>query len=339
MRSIGRPVVLGLALLMIRISSAADVAVKEGWVETPDGVSLFYRKVGTGRELIVYLHGGPGSNFRGNGTLMDPLAGGSRTLVMYDQRGSGLSTLITDPARLTAGDHVRDLEAVRRHFGASRISLIGLSWGSGLAVLYATQYPQRVKRLLLVSPMSPAREFDTVRLQTLTTVSGAEEAQRRQTVMDEIRTADDETTRALCREYSDLVFRAYLSRPTRAALARAAERCDIPPEAIRNRFVVAQATFASLGDYDFRPLLKRLRVPALVLEGAETNVPLEATREWVRHLPKGRLLLIPRAGHELFLDEPEAFLRAAGEFLRGRFPAGAQSSLHPERSEGSMEKE
>jgi proline iminopeptidase len=312
-----------IAVAVPPLRAADSNAVTQGYVQTADGVSLFFRRVGSGKELTVYLHGGPGSNFRGNGTLMDPLAGDGRSLVMYDQRGSGLSTLISDPARLTVDDHVRDLEAVRQHFGAGRMSLIGLSWGSGLAALYATKHPGRVTRLLLVSPMSPAKEFDTVRMQALHAASGEAEVQRRASVVQEIATADDDATRLLCREYSDLVFRAYLTRPTTEALGRASERCDIPAPAIRNRFVVANVTFKSLGDYDFRPMLQRLRMPALVLEGAETNVPLEATREWTRNLPASRLLLLPRAGHELFLDEPDAFLRAAREFLNGNFPGGA----------------
>jgi pimeloyl-ACP methyl ester carboxylesterase len=52
-----------------------------------------------------------------------------------------------------------------------------------------------------------------------------------------------------------------------------------------------------------------------VLEGTESNVPLEGTREWAQALPNGRLQLVPHAGHELFLDQPAAFLKAAEEFL------------------------
>ena len=55
--------------------------------------------------------------------------------------------------------------------------------------------------------------------------------------------------------------------------------CDEPAAAIRNFPIVNRAVFQSLGDYDFRPLLAKLRVPALVVEGARTNVPLDATRE------------------------------------------------------------
>ena len=42
-------------------------------------------------------------------------------------------------------------------------------------------------------------------------------------------------------------------------------------------------------------------------------------------LPKGRLLLLPDAGHELFVDQPEAFRRAVDMFLAGTYPKGAET--------------
>ena len=303
-------------------SPAPPDAVREGFLAGDEGVRLFFRRVGAGRNVVVYLHGGPGSNFRGNGTEMDALARG-RTLVMYDQRGSGLSEIVTDPKRLTVDHHVRDLEAVRRHFGARRISLIGLSWGSGLAVHYAARHPEAVERLLLVSPMPLTSALLAERKLELARALGERDAARWSEIRVELVRAGDAEAPILCREISNLTFRAYLKNPTPAALARAAERCDIPPAAFRNRPVVEAATFASLGDFDFRSMLARLRVPALVFEGRESSLPLEPTREWARALPQAHLLLIPHAGHELFLDQPEAFLTAAEEFLKGRVPAGA----------------
>ena len=120
-----------------------------------------------------------------------------------------------------------------------------------------------------------------------------------------------------------MVFRLYLARPAPEMLGLARFRCTTHPDAIRNRPVVEAATMGSLGDWDFRPLLQRLTMPVLVMEGARTNVPLDATRAWVSALPNARLLLIEDAGHEFFLDQPQRYERAADLFLRGRFPPGS----------------
>ena len=294
----------------------------EGYLNGADGVRLFYRKVGSGRQFAVFLHGGPGSNFRGSGDFMEPLAVG-RTVIMYDQRGSGLSEVVSEPKLLTAAHHVRDLEAVRSHFGIERMSLIGLSWGTALASLYAVEYPERVERLLLVSPMSPTKKFADERRARLNSLLGKATVSRRTEILKELPLANDEKTVALCREVSDITFRLYLADVTLQKLRHAASRCDIPPGAIRNRPVVDSATFASIGEWDFRPVLSRLPMPTLIVEGTETNVPLDATRVWADVMPNARLLLIPKAGHELFLDQPAVFAKAAEQFLNGRFPKGS----------------
>jgi proline iminopeptidase len=311
--------------------SPGSARVSEGYVMTPDRVRLFYRKLAQGKDVAVYVHGGPGANFRGQDTYIDQLAQG-RTIVMYDQRGSGRSDVVTDPHRLTVEHMVSDLEAVRRHFGARRITLIGLSWGAALAALYTARHPDRVERLLLISPMAPSFAFDEQRNKALNALLSPEQLRRRRELRKRMAASSDAEAVAICREQIDITFGTqYVAHPTASKLEEAKRRCDIPPAAIRNRYVVEAAVFdehGSLHNWDFRPMLSRFRVPTLVMEGTETAVPLDATRAWAAAIPNARLLLIPGAGHELFLDEPVLFVRAAREFLAGRLPAGAVRVAH-----------
>lgn len=292
----------------------------DGYVAGADGVRIFYRKVGRGDEVVVCVHGGPGLNMASGCRDTEPLAHG-RTVIMYDQRGSGRSELVSDPHRLTPSDHVRDLEALRRQLGVERMSLVGFSWGAGLAALYAMEHPDRVKRLLLVAPLPPARTpYWEQRLAKIKAKMGTEVSARMDSIRRRIPQADDSETVALCRELR-IGYRAYLANP--ANLSRVRDRCDMSPASIRNGMLVSRATLDALGDWDFRPRLARLRMPALVVEGAESEVPLEATREWAAALPSARLILIPHAGHELWAEQPADFLRVAAQFLDGRYPKDA----------------
>lgn len=299
-----------------------ESGVSEGYLTTSDGVRIFFRKVGDGKDVVVYLHGGPGSNFRGQEEYVEPLAR-RRTLVFYDQRGSGLSQIITDPKLLTASNHVQDLEEVRKHFRAKKMTILGLSWGSALAALYAERYPDRVKRIVFISPMSPRRALLDDRIAKLNSLRTPNENARRRELQQKLQNALDSEVVAICREFSNSTFYLYFADPTAEKLAHAARRCDIPAAAIRNRPVVEAAVFGSLGNWDLRPILRQLSMPALVMEGDRTNVPLDATREFAAALPNSRLLLIPNAGHEFFVDQPKAFQSTVEIFLRGRFPAGA----------------
>jgi proline iminopeptidase len=317
-------VLLGVLLQASPAPSPSPVVV-EGRFPGSGGTRLFYRKVGSGPKTVVFVHGGPGSNFRGAGDSIEALADARHSVVLYDQRGSGQSDLETIPALLTAAHHVRDLEALRVHLGAERMTLVGLSWGAGLAALYAAEHPRRVERLVLLSPMAPARKpFWDQRMAKMAALRGEAASARRAEIQAKLPTASDDETRALCRELSDDLFRLYLHEPTPEKLAHAALRCDIPPAAIRNRPVVEAATLASLGEWDFRPKLETITAPTLIVEGAESKVPLDATREWAVVMPNARLLLIPDAGHEAFADQPEVFAAAMRQFLRGRFPPDAE---------------
>jgi pimeloyl-ACP methyl ester carboxylesterase len=66
-------------------------------------------------------------------------------------------------------------------------------------------------------------------------------------------------------------------------------------------------------------MLKHISVPVLVIEGAKTNVPLNATKEYVRIIKNAKLVLVPNAGHQNWLDQPEAVLNALDKFFKSTF--------------------
>jgi proline iminopeptidase len=78
---------------------------------------------------------------------MAPMAR-SRSVFIYDQRGIGKSTLVSDSTGLAAQRYVEDLEAIRKHLGLEQLTLLGHSWGAAPAALYAMQYPHRVRRMI-----------------------------------------------------------------------------------------------------------------------------------------------------------------------------------------------
>ena len=125
------------------------------------GVSLFERRIGSGPPVVV-LHGGPGAHHDYLLPGFDTLAS-DRTLIYYDQRGGGRSAV---PREVAVGwrEQVADLEALRQVWRLDRLTLAGYSWGGLLSLLYATEYPDRVQGLALVSPAPAWRaaraEFD-----------------------------------------------------------------------------------------------------------------------------------------------------------------------------------
>ena len=303
--------------------------VQEGHLAGADNVRLFYRRVGEGSDFIVLLHGGPGASLANGEFLGDTLADKEHTVVMYDQRGGGRSDVVKDPSMLTAASHVRDLEALREHFGIQKMSLIGISWGSVLAALYADAHPERVGRIVFLDPMWAANKpYEQQREEKIESLIAPKDAARLKEIENEWGTAIDDRIRALCMERFRILLGPYFfnpksydaSRPEATIAGReVAGLCGEPPAAIRNLDLVADAVMSSLGDFDLRPMLAKLKVPVLVVEGEKTNVPLDATREWVKAIPGARLLLIPDAGHMALEEKPEA-IHEIGAFLNSQWP-------------------
>lgn len=311
MRQLAR---LALALWCV----VAAVGAAERFVTTPDGVRLFVLEEGRGTPVIV-LHGGPGFSSQGYVPDLEPLARTFR-LVYYDQRGSGLSTVVSDAEKLTADLFVEDLDRVRVSLGAPRIALLGHSWGGGLAGLYAMAHPQHVSRLLLVDPMPPRRSYLEQFQTALRSRFDADDQRLLAEISERRRTAADDRVQDECRAYYRVFIKGYLSDPSRAQRLKG-DFCGAPPPAIRNFGRVNGSVLGSLGDFDLRARLAAVRVPALVVHGDRDPIPLESAREWAASLPDARLLVVGDSGHFPYVEQPDAFFPAATEFLRGRWPA------------------
>ncbi|MEO3945289.1 alpha/beta hydrolase [Gorillibacterium sp. CAU 1737] len=126
--------------------------MNEGYVEVSQG-RIFYRSTGQG-EPIVLIHG----NFNDHhiwDEQVDPLSSLAQ-VICYDLRGYGLSSTPT-----TAFSHVKDLKALLDHLQVEAVTLIGSSLGGSVAVDFALAYPDRIRRLVLVSPSLSGSRYPT----------------------------------------------------------------------------------------------------------------------------------------------------------------------------------
>lgn len=298
------------------------VAEQRGHVDAGGGVRLAYRKAGSGAATIVVLHGGPGFTMDYLADDLLPLAE-RHTVVFYDQRGTGGSTLVTDPAALDAQRFADDLEAVRRHFGLRTLTLLGHSWGAGVAALYAMRFPQHVGRLILVGGI-PLRRAELDRTFAAIRASGDEDWRNRLRESGAAWLADPGSASA-CRAYYETWFTPFFADA--AAMRRSkGDFCAGTADALRNKVAnVDRFVPQSLGDYDWRSALNQVRAPALVVHGAADPIPVASAAEWSGSLPNARLLLMEGVGHFPYLEAPEAFFAAVERFVRGEWPRQARA--------------
>jgi proline iminopeptidase len=298
--------------------SGIHIPVRQGYATTDDSVRLFWRTVGEGGDTLVVLHGGPAQGHI-NTVAPDlmPLAVG-RTLLFYDQRGAGRSSAVRDTASLNVRHSVRDLEALRRHFGLERITLLGYSFGGLLAGLYAIEHPERVERMVLVAALGP----------TIATSRVFNPAARIDSTLNAVRLAHNQAWRSTrtdstkaCWDYWMIWIRGFYAR-TPDHRRMWGDVCNVP----QSNLVLPVRTYPqrSLDAWDLTAGLRRVSAPVLVIHGDEDSNPVQAAKNWVAALPNARLFLIEKTGHFPQVDRPSVFFPAVEAFLRGEWPEPAR---------------
>ncbi|MFC1539475.1 alpha/beta fold hydrolase [Candidatus Latescibacterota bacterium] len=118
--------------------------------------------------VIIFLHGGPGGDFRELYRLKDTYDGYKLTdeyfLVFWDQRGAGLSQRHTKD-ELKHDVYNEDLKQFIEYYSPEKkVVFIGHSWGSMYATMFINKYPEYVRGAVLSEPGPlDAEMFDTIK--------------------------------------------------------------------------------------------------------------------------------------------------------------------------------
>ena len=132
----------------------------QGWMPTPDGHSIYYEECGNPRGMpVVVLHGGPGSGCTPTQRrFFDP---SYYRIILFDQRGCGRSQPAGGLHDNTTWHLVQDIEALRTRLRVNRWVVFGGSWGSTLALAYASLHAQAISAMVLRGIfLSRASELD-----------------------------------------------------------------------------------------------------------------------------------------------------------------------------------
>jgi 3-oxoadipate enol-lactonase len=211
-------------------------------------------------------------------------------MISFDNRGIGESDVPQGPYTVAqlAGDAVAVLDAA----GVERAHVVGASLGGMTAQQIAIAYPERVDRLVLActtpgGPHAYPMPEQTVRLFTEAASLPVEVAVRKFV----------ENALASRGSVVDELVERRLASP-------------LDPEGWRS-----QAAAGMGWDADGR--LGRIRAPTLVLHGTADNVvDYRNAALLAERIPGARVELLEGAGHMLFWERADDFVRAVREFLK-----------------------
>jgi len=243
----------------------------------------------SGRPAVLLLHG-LGAD------------GGSWALQLPALEAAGFRPLAPDTPGFGASPYDRQGWTVRRvaagmarlleELGTGPAHVVGLSMGGVIAQQLALDFPPAVRKLVLVSTFAALRPetldgwWYFLRRATAVLLGG---------------------NRAQAPLVAERVFPGVGNEILRRMLIESIAKAD--PRAYK-------AAMRSLGLFDSRKRLGRLRVPALVISGEQdTTVSPVRQRQLVQAIPGARQACLPAAGHAVPVDQPEAFNRLLLDFL------------------------
>jgi pimeloyl-ACP methyl ester carboxylesterase len=245
-----------------------------------DGVEIYYEVHGNGPPLLL-THGYSSASAMWEGQI--EALSRHHTLVSWDMRGHGQSDYPTDPSQYSEALTVADMAALLDEVGANSAIVGGLSLGGYMSLAFYRNHPERVSALLIIDT-GPGFKKDDAR--------------------------DAWNKRA--HETGDRFEREGL-----AALKSAGrERSTVSH---RDASGLARAARGMLTQRDARVIesLADIKVPALVVVGADDAPFLAASDYMAAKIPGAKKAVIPAAGHAVNMDQPQAFIEAVLPFLDG----------------------
>jgi proline iminopeptidase len=287
---------------------------------TIDGYSYHGETFGDpANPVVIALHGGPGGDYHSILSLQE--LADEYYVVFYDQRGAGLSPRV-EPEEITLESTIADLDAIVEYYGkGQKVNLVGHSWGGMLASAYLGQYPQKVDHAVLAEPGFLTAEF-LQRFFPLTQIkfTPGVTAYFLKTKFEalHVRNIDDHAM--------DDYFGTHINLYQGEDHPQAAYYCpgSKPDLEAHWRFGAVAEAGISAGAMDTEGNITLNLVEGVenftnkvlfIASECQTAIGADWQREQMEFFPNAELVVIPDAGHEMFLENPAESLAAVREYL------------------------
>lgn len=254
-----------------------------------DGVRISYHRNGSGEHAVVLLHGlagHAGEWERSTAALAEQF-----TTLAVEQRGHGSST--RRPADTSREAFVEDVVAVIKHAGVSPpVTVVGQSMGAHTAFLAAARFPDLVGRLVMVEGSVGGGGSSAARRLHQELTSWPEHFDSYEQVRD--------------------FFGG--DNPRGRAWAQGYLRCADGWWPRFDRDVLEAVMGPVFATEHWRDWF-RLRVPTMLVLAECSGIDSGRIDRMLGERPSTRCVVIPRGGHDLHLDQPDAWIEALRRFL------------------------
>ncbi|WP_449623189.1 alpha/beta fold hydrolase [Robertmurraya sp. Marseille-Q9965] len=252
-------------------------------------LNIYTKRMGSGTP-IIFLHGGPGGEHRYFLPHLEALST-SFELIFYDQRGCGQSEL--DPNQnYSFEEEIETLEALRKSMGLEKLNIVGESWGSMLALLYASMYPTHVNKLFLTAAIGTTVEGYVKFGELLTNRLTPEDKNTLENLMLQYKEGKIQVS-----EIFKVIDRYYLFSPENL-IKKTKTNSNAEVNRILGNEIVNKYS-------DSLKLDVLSTIPILIAQGDSDIIPPSYVEKlFVQHLPHTILKVIENCGHWTVIEQP-----------------------------------
>jgi len=228
--------------------------------------------------------------------------------IVPDLRGHG-ATQIGSHAICSMEACTDDLVRLWDALGVERTHVVGYSMGGRLALHLAARRPERVLSLLTVGAHAGLAE-------------SARDARRR---------GDEALAERIERDGIEAFIESWGSLPMFAGLERRgpAYVAEVRAERLRNHVAGLACSLRGMGAGAMEPVwdkLAQVTVPCTFMAGKLDHGYVASARRLASTTPNGRFEIVPRAGHAVHQERPDAFARVLASHLAMARAVGASAS-------------
>ena len=228
--------------------------------------------------------------------------------IVPDLRGHG-ETQIGHGAACSMEACAEDLVGLWDALGVERSHLVGYSMGGRLALHVAARHPDRLLSLLTVGAHAGLEEE-------------AREGRRR---------GDEALAERIEKDGIEAFVNYWGSLPLFAGVERRgpAYAAEVRAERLRNHVAGLACSLRGMGAGAMQPLWDELRSidsPCTFVAGQLDHGYVASARRLASSVPNGRVEIVPRAGHAVQQERPDAFARVLASHLAAATAAGVSSS-------------
>jgi len=295
--------------------------LREGFIDA-NGVMIYYMSIGHGQPLMI-LHGGPGASHDYFLPYLLPLMRHYR-VVFIDERGSGRSQKLENPAGYTIENMVEDVEAVRQALDLGKINLLGHSYGGALAQAYALKYQRNLSHLILGSTWSSTAALNQVFLRMKQNMTPELRDRIDKLESDGLfghgkdyeknRYPNDYMIAAWGEGYFPYIYHNHPD-PNYDPIQQGNTSWDLYREmwGEHGEFVID----GNLKSVEYTSRLTSIKVPTLIVVGDHDECDPSLSQTMHQKIAGSKLVILPKSGHMTFVDQTGMFIKTVDGFLSG----------------------